>query len=81
MSLFTWKHTQGRQFPLEDQTILAYSKSPYTDNGEGVGANTSSLTVVAKSFSTLPDLTSLPFIRRAQPVEKDSFCREECLSL
>ena len=48
----------------------ACSKSPYTDNGDGVGANTSSLTVVAKSFSTHLDLTSLPFIRRAQPVSR-----------
>ena len=48
----------------------AYSKSPHTDNGDGVGANTSSLTVVAKTFSTHLDLTSLPFIRRAQPVSK-----------
>ena len=48
----------------------AYSNSPRTDNGDGVGANTSSLTVVAKSFSTHHDLTSLPFIRRAQPVSR-----------
>ena len=48
----------------------AYSKSPRTENGDGVGANTSSLTVVAKSFSTHRDLTLLPFIRRAQPVSR-----------
>ena len=47
----------------------AYSNSPRTDNGDGVGANTSS-TVVAKSFSTHLDLTSLPFNRRAQPVSR-----------
>ena len=49
---------------------VAYSNSPHTDHGEGVGANTSSLTVVAKSFSTHLDLTSLPFNRRAQPVSR-----------
>ena len=48
----------------------AYSNGPRTDNGEGVGANTSSLTVVAKSFSTHLDLTSLPYNRRAQPVSR-----------
>ena len=48
----------------------AYSNSPRTDNGGGVGANTSSLTVVAKSFSTHRDLTSISFIRRAQPVSR-----------
>ena len=48
----------------------AYSKSPRTDNGEGVGANASSPTVVAKSFSTHRDRTSPPFIRRAQPVSR-----------
>ena len=48
----------------------AHSNSPRTDNGEGVGANTSSLTVVAKSFSTHLDLTSLLFNRRAQPVSR-----------
>ena len=48
----------------------AYSNSPRSDNGDGVGANTSSLTVVAKSFSTDLYLTSLPFIRRAQPVSR-----------
>ena len=32
--------------------------------------NTSSLTVVAKSFKTHRDLTSFPFIRRAQPASK-----------
>ena len=48
----------------------AYNKSPLTDIGDGVGANTSSLTVVAKSFETHRDLTSFPFIRRAQPVSK-----------
>ena len=48
----------------------AYSNSPRTDNGDGVGANTSSLTVVAKSFSTHLDLTSLTFNCRAQPVSR-----------
>ena len=48
----------------------AYSNSPRPDNGDGVGANTSTLTVVAKSFSTHLDLTSLPFNRRAQPVSR-----------
>ena len=48
----------------------AYSNSPRTDNGECGGANTSSLPVVAKSFSTHLDLTSLPFNRRAQPVRR-----------
>ena len=48
----------------------AYSNSPRTDNGEGVEANTSSLTVVAKSFSLHLDLTSLPFNRRARPVSR-----------
>ena len=48
----------------------AYSRSPRTDNGDDVGANTSSLTVVAKSFSTHRNLTSLPFVRRAQPVSR-----------
>ena len=48
----------------------AYSNSPRTDNGDGVGAHTSSLTVVAKSFSTHRDLTSLPFNLRAQPVSR-----------
>ena len=48
----------------------AYSNSPSTDSGDGVGANTSSLTVVAKSFNTHRDLTWLPFIRRAQPVSR-----------
>ena len=48
----------------------AYSNSQRTDNGDGVGANTSSLTVVAKSFSTHLDLTSLPFNRRAQPASR-----------
>ena len=42
----------------------AYSNSPRTDNVDGVGANTSSLTVVAKSFSTHRVLTSLPFVGR-----------------
>ena len=37
----------------------AYSDSPRTDNGDGVGANTSSVTVVAKSCSTHCDLTHL----------------------
>ena len=58
----------------------AYSKSPYPDNGEGVGADTSSVTVVAKSFSAHLDLTSLPFIRRAQPVSRIRFVgRNVCL--
>ena len=51
----------------------AYSNSPRTDNGEGVGANTSSLPVVAKSFNTHLDLTSLPFNRRAQTFEQNRF--------
>ena len=38
--------------PLEDRTMLRIA-NPRTDNGgDGVGANTSSLTVFAKSFST-----------------------------
>ena len=51
-------------------THAAYSNSPRTENGDGVGAKTSSLTVVAKSFSTHLDLTSLSFNRRAQPVSR-----------
>ena len=50
--------------------MLQYSNSPRTDNGDGVGANTSFLTVVAKSFSTHRDLTSRTFIRRVQPVSR-----------
>ena len=50
--------------------MLRTAKSPRTDNRDGAGANTSSLTVVAKSLSTHRDLTSLPFIRLAQPVSK-----------
>ena len=48
----------------------ACRKSPRTNNGDGVGANTSSPTVVTKSFSTHLDRTSLSFIRRAQPVSR-----------
>ena len=48
----------------------AYSNSPRTDNGDGVGSNSSSLTVVTKSFSTHLDLTSLSFNRRAQLVSR-----------
>ena len=33
-------------------------------------------TVLAKSFKTHRDLTSFPFIRRAQPCEQDGFARE-----
>ena len=51
----------------------AYSNSPRTDNGDGVGANTSYLTVVAKSFSTHRDLTSPPIIRRAPTCEQNRF--------
>ena len=58
-----------------------YRKSPRTDNGDGVGANTSSPTVVAKSFSTHRDLTSLPFIRRAQPVSRIHFSEGMSVSL
>ena len=40
-------------------------RSPLTDTGNGVGADTSSLSVVAQSFTTHRDLTSFPLIRRA----------------
>ena len=51
----------------------AHSESTRTDNGNGVGANTSSLTVVAKSFSTYRDLTSLPFHSWSPTCKQDRF--------
>ena len=74
-------HTQGLQFRLEGRNHGAYSKSPRTDNEDGVGANKSSLTVVAKSFSTHLDRTSFPFIRRAQPVSRTALSWGTSVSL
>ena len=68
------------QFPCGERTKLR-TTSPLTDTGDGVGANTSSLPVVAKSFKTHRDLTSFPFIRRAQPVSKMDWPRGTSASL
>ena len=59
----------------------AQKKSPSLFTGEGVGANTSSLVVVAQSSKTHRDLTSFPFIRRAQLVSKMDFLGGTCSSL
>ena len=56
------KHTQGLQFPLEDQTMLRTAKVHTLTMETGLA--------LAKSFSTHRDLTSLSFIRRAQPVSR-----------
>ena len=67
-------HTQGHWFPLEDRTMLRIATVHALTMEMAIGANTSSLTVVAKSFSTHHDLTSLSFICRARPVgEEDRF--------
>ena len=47
MKAHTWSPVSTRR-----SNHAAYSNSPRTDNGNGVGANMSSLTVVSKSFST-----------------------------
>ena len=62
-------HTRSR-VSTRRSNHASCSNSPRTDNGDGFGANTSSLSVVAKSFSTHLALTSLPFNRRAQPVSR-----------
>ena len=53
----------------------AYNKSPLTDIADIVGANASSLTVVAKSFKTHRDLTSLLFHPSCPTCEQDGFAR------
>ena len=75
MSLLAWEHTQS-PFSTRRSNHAAYSNSPRTDNGDGVGAKTSSLTVVLVHISI-----SLHHPSIVEPnLWAESICWEVCQS-